>query len=1002
MKMYGTAQGTGSNRGILGHSAMAVTFVLALLATACSPEQSTTPADTGAAQSEPATAQYTRIYPPNATDPLNAHIYELNNGLRVYLSRNTEEPRFYAEIAVRAGSKHDPADATGLAHYLEHLLFKGNQQLGTLDYEAEKPYLDEIRELYEIHFNTADPVERAAIYSQINQASQQAAEYAIPNEFDKLYSIMGASGLNAHTWHEETVYKVGLPANRLEQWATIESDRFINPVFRLFHTELEVVYEEKNRTLDNRDRISYYALADLLYKNHPYGQQSTIGDAEHLKNPSLVYIQDYFDTYYVPNNMAIFISGDIDIEQTINTVAQHFSKWESKPLPPAQSWQEEPITEVERATVYYPGQEQVTMAFRTVPNGHPDKEALMLVDMILDNRTAGLINLNLNQRQRVQAAGSSPEFHNDYGAQTLWGVPREGQTLEEVEQLLLEQIEMIKQGEFEDWILPAIVNDFKRMEKRSLESNVARVTEMREAFLSHADWNTHIGEIRRLERVTKQDVIDVANRYFSDQNYVAVHRLDGPADIPEVEKPQIDPVNIDPSRQSEYAANILAMPYDEIEPRFLEAGVDYQVAEFAPNVPIYYAHNELNDLFTFSINIEVGTEQNELLSMASALLDKSGTVDYPAEELQKQWYRLGSDFSFSVGSNETQISIAGMDPQFEESLTLMLSLISDPQSDAQTLEDLKRTVLQARADQKENPAVISQALYLYNRYGDESPMLQSLTSEQIRSVDAPTLLALIPQLLKYEHSISYTGSMPLQTVSEIVSGHHQIGSELMAPPAEKLMFAREIQDNQIYVIDRDTAQAQIRIEFPDTTYDPTLTVPSSLYNNYFGSGMSSVVFQELREARALAYSAAARYAQGGHQDAENLMLGVIGTQNDKAIDALDAFVDLIDNMPQSFERFADAYGSQINDYRTATTSARQVPGMVRAWQRLGYNSDPRPEQFAQLQSAGFEDMLQFQQNHVAGRPKFISIVGDTDRIDLEALSRLGTVQTLSVDDVFVE
>ncbi|HBX37442.1 MAG TPA: hypothetical protein DEG76_09210, partial [Pseudohongiella sp.] len=449
------------------------------------------------------------------------------------------------------------------------------------------------------------------------------------------------------------------------------------------------------------------------------------------------------------------------------------------------------------------------MAFRTVPNGHPDKEALMLLDMILDNRTAGLINLNLNQRQRVQAAGSSPEFHNDYGAQTLWGVPREGQTLGEVEQLLLEQIEMIKQGEFEDWILPAIVNDFKRMEKRSLESNVARVTEMREAFLSHADWNTHIGEIRRLERVTKQDVIDVANRYFSEQNYVAVHRLDGPADIPEVEKPQIDPVNIDPSRQSEYAANILAMPYDEIEPRFLEAGTDYQVAEFAPNVPVYYAHNELNDLFTFSINIEVGTEQNELLSMASALLDKAGTVDYPAEELQKQWYRLGSDFSFSVGSNETQISIAGMDPQFEESLALMLSLISDPQSDAQTLEDLKRTVLQARADQKENPAVISQALYLYNRYGDESPMLQSLTSEQIRSVDAPTLLALIPQLLEYEHSISYTGSMPLQTVSEIVSEHHQVDSELMTPPAEKLMFAREIRDNQIYVIDRDTAQAQI-------------------------------------------------------------------------------------------------------------------------------------------------------------------------------------------------
>jgi len=117
-------------------------------------------------------------------------------------------------------------------------------------------------------------------------------------------------------------------------------------------------------------------------------------------------------------------------------------------------------------TVRYRGEEEVEIAFRTVPNGHPDKEALMLVDMILDNRTAGLINLNLNQAQAVQAAGSSPEFLNDYGSQRLWGVPKQGQTLEEVEQLLLDQIALVKAGEFEDWIIPAIVNDFKKTEKQ--------------------------------------------------------------------------------------------------------------------------------------------------------------------------------------------------------------------------------------------------------------------------------------------------------------------------------------------------------------------------------------------------------------------------------------------------------------------------------------------------------------------------------------------------------
>ncbi|MEX2130254.1 MAG: insulinase family protein, partial [Pseudohongiellaceae bacterium] len=365
----------------------------------------------------------------------------------------------------RAGSKHDPADATGLAHYLEHLLFKGNQRMGTLDYAAEQPYLDRVTELYEEHFNTVDETRRAEIYAEINRQAQLAAQWAIPNEIDKVYNSMGASGLNAHTSYEETVYKVGLPSNRLAQWAEIEADRFIDPVFRLFHTELETVYEELNRSLDNADRIILYATDELLYKNHPYGQQPTIGHPEHLKNPSLVYIQNYYDTYYVPNNMAIFISGDINVEETIALISEKFSRWERKPVPTVGPWDETPLQGAERATVQYPGEEQVQLAFRTVGYGHEDIEALMMLDMILDNRTAGLINLNLNQAQAVSQAGSYPRFLNDYGSQQLWGAPKQGQSLEEVERLLLAQLDAVKAGEFEDWIIPAIVNDFKKSQK---------------------------------------------------------------------------------------------------------------------------------------------------------------------------------------------------------------------------------------------------------------------------------------------------------------------------------------------------------------------------------------------------------------------------------------------------------------------------------------------------------------------------------------------------------
>jgi predicted Zn-dependent peptidase len=982
-------------------------LVLALVAACSEPTGNSAPqpvaseAGNEAGNEAESTPGYRRLNNPNPDDPLAAHIFELDNGLQVYLTENHEEPVFYAEIAVRAGSKHDPADATGLAHYLEHLLFKGNRNLGTLNYEAEKPHLDRIVELYEEHFDSTDPERRAEIYAEINAEAQLAAQYAVPNEIDKLYNSMGASGLNAHTWHEETVYKVSVPSNRLEQWAVIESDRFINPVFRLFHTELETVYEEKNRTLDNPGRIIGTAVDQLLFKQHPYGQQPTIGTVEHLKNPSLVYIQDYFDRYYVPNNMGIFISGDIEIDSTIELIAEHFNRWEPKPVPEVGPWEEEPLQGAERDVVQYPGQEQVSLAFRTAGNSSPDKPALILLDMILDNRTAGLINLNLNQQQLVSEAGSSPLFLNDYGVQNLYGVPKQDQSLEEVEELLLAQLELIKAGEFEDWILPAIINDFEKNEKASLEFNAARVNSMRQAFIEGADWDHYIGQLDRMSELTKDDVVAVANKYFAD-DYVAVYRVNAEADIPPVEKPAIDPVAIDPSRQSEFAASILAMEFEPIEPDYVVADEDYRVVEFAEGVQLYYAPNPLNDLFTFSVNVEVGTESNQYLSMASQLLEVAGTDSMSNEELQKEWYRMGSNFRFGSGENASGMSLNGLDDQFENSLDLMMDLLNNPSADPMTLEQLKAITLKSREDQKSSPTAIARALFLYNRYGEESPMLEALSSEDIMAAELDELLALPAQLLDYKHTLAYTGSLPLEDVVSILREHYPVAEELADTPPVRLRRAREIDSNEVLVVDQQTAQAQVRIEFADGLFNEGDTVNAQLYTSYFGSGMSSVVFQELREARALAYSASAAYSQGNRQDAQNMMLGVIGTQTDKTVDALTAFIDLIDNMPVSSERFAETANSLENRYRTSRVSFREVIGSVRRWEQLGLDGDPRPHRFSQLQTTSLDDMIEFQQQHVANRPKLISVLGDLSVIDREALASFGEVQEIESDSLFVD
>ncbi len=944
---------------------------------------------------------YIRVNAPNPLDQMDTHIYRLDNGLLVYLTENHEEPRFYAEIAVRAGSKHDPADATGLAHYLEHLLFKGNRNLGSLDYEAEAPYLDRIVELYEAHFASEDPTERAAIYAEINATAQQAAQYAIPNEIDKLYNSMGASGLNAHTSNEETVYRVGLPSNRLRQWAEIESDRFVNPVFRLFHTELETVYEEKNRALDNRSFIIYQALNDLLFPEHPYGQQPTIGTVDHLKNPSLVYIQNYFDTWYVPNNMAVFVSGDIDIPETIALIAGKFGHWQPGELPRIGPWNDPPVEGVRRATVQYPGEEQVQLAFPTAPYAHPDMEALILLDMILDNRTAGLINLNLNQQQRVARAGSSPAFLVDAGYQLLYGVPKQDQTLAEVERLLLEQIEIIKEGEFEDWIIPAIINDFARNEKAGLESNTARVARMRDAFIRGVDWDYRVAELERMGELTRDDVVAVANRYFGG-DYVAVEQVNGQHEVPLVEKPVIDPVEIDPTRQSAFAARVLAMDHDSIEPVFVEADRDYRILDLAGGVQLYYAPNPLNDLFTLSINVDAGSEEMGKLSLSAALMDVAGSASLSNEDLQKQWYRMGSEFGFRVAENASSFNLSGLDDQFEDSLALMLELVREPVSDENTLEQLKGIILKAREDQKQSPPAIARALYLYNRYGEESPMLESLTSEEIMQSGLEELLGLPASLLGYEQTIAYTGSLPLEDVAAILRRHLPNDGELQAPPGYRFRQARDIGETELYVVDQQTAQAQVRIEFADGVYDEGDSMLSSLYTSYFGSGMSSVVFQELREARALAYSASARYAQGGRRNDQNLMLGAIGTQTDKTAEALTAFIDLIDNMPVSTERFEETVNASLNRYRTSKLGFREVLPAVRGWERLGLEGDPRRRRYAELQQASMDDLVEFQRQHVKDRAKLISIVGDLSVIDLAELEPFGRVQQVRVDELFAD
>jgi len=543
-----------------------------------------------------------------SNDPTGLRLYTLDNGLKVYLSQNNDAPTIQTFIPIRAGSNYDPKESTGLAHYLEHMVFKGTDKIATIDWETEEQLLAQISDLYEKHKAEPDADKKLAIYKQIDSISYVASGYAVANEYDKMVSLLGATGTNAHTWYEETVYKNKIPANELDKWASLESERFNKLVLRLFHTELEAVYEEFNRGQDSDGRKAHYAKMEALFPKHPYGQQTTLGTSEHLKNPSMVAINNYFDTYYVPNNMAVVLVGDIDFDETIKKIDATFGKFKYKEVTHPELPKEEPISGIVTREVFGPNNENVSVAFRTDGIGTDDEKYITLIDMILANSSAGLMDLNLNQKQLVQNATSSPFFQNDYGTLTFSGTPKADQTLDEVKDLMLDQVAKIKAGEFDDWMIDAVVNDLKLSQTRRYENSTALASMYYSAFIHNENWNDKIQFLDDLKKISKDELVAYANNFFTD-NYVVVYKRQGvDENISKVENPGITPIQINRDAESEYLKEFNKIESADLQPVFVDYKKEILKANLESDIEMSYIKNKNNDLFNLNIIFDMGKD----------------------------------------------------------------------------------------------------------------------------------------------------------------------------------------------------------------------------------------------------------------------------------------------------------------------------------------------------------------------------------------------------------
>ena len=559
-------------------------------------------------------------------DMMQTRIYTLDNGLKVYLSVNNEKPRIQTYIAVRTGSKNDPAETTGLAHYLEHLMFKGTKQFGTNNAEAEAPLLAEIELRYEAYRRLTDPEARRQAYHEIDSVSQLAAKYFIPNEYDKLMAAIGAEGTNAYTSNDVTCYTADIPSNEIENWAKIQSDRFQNMVIRGFHTELEAVYEEYNIGLSSDGRKLYATAYKMLWPNHPYGLQTTIGTQEHLKNPSITNIKNYFNKWYRPNNVAICMAGDLDPDKTIAIIEKYFSSWEPgadvaqptfAPLPPLTAPGDPPVLGQEA--------EQVWVGWRAKQANSLQADTLQLMQRVLSNGRAGLFDLDLNQTMKVQRAAGGCELLRDHGGFLLMGTPKQGQTLEEVRSLMLAEIDKLKRGDFPDNLLPSIINNLKRSHYSLLESNYGRADMFVDAFIDEIDWKQEVESIDRISKITKQELVDFANQFFTE-GYVTIFKKQGIDSLQKkIDKPAITPIQANRDQKSAFVQAIQDAKVEPIQPHFVDLKKDITILNTKKKLPLYYLKNETNGLFNLVFFYDFGQSADNRYEVAADYLKYLGT-----------------------------------------------------------------------------------------------------------------------------------------------------------------------------------------------------------------------------------------------------------------------------------------------------------------------------------------------------------------------------------------
>ena len=930
--------------------------------------------------------------------------FKLSNGMTVWLNEDHSQPKVFGAVVVKAGAKDCPN--TGIAHYFEHIMFKGTDKIGTIDYAAEKPWLDSISAQYDLLSQTKDEAERTKIQSHINELSLKAADYMIPNEFNRLISKYGGSGLNAGTSYDLTFYYNSFMPQFIEQWCWLNSERLMNPVFRGFQGELENVYEEKNRASDEMTGNLMDDAFKAVFKTQPYAYP-ILGSTENLKNPRLSDMADFYKKYYVASNMCLILCGDITPDSTLTPLLeQTFGRVQTGPVPERGYSPMPDIQAGEKYEIKLPipliGAE--ALIYKAPTEYEADADAFELVNKLLYNGKAGLLDSLVNEHQ-VQISAAANMALDDAAGSLVIVIPKLFGKMKTAEERVKEQLQKVMNGDFSEAQLEILKQEMVLEAQQELETIDKRALMLVMIVTKGKTWQDLLNRIEAIKSITKADVMAAARKYYG-ANYITLSKKYGTPDKETIKQPGYQPIapkNAD--AKSAFAQQLEQMPVKEAEVRTVDFAQDIKTQKLSDHTTLYYNENPINDIFTFTLRYQNGTLNTPKLAVLANYLSQLGTDSLKKQQLEKAWQNIGTTMEVVQGDERFSFNLTGPDHQLKPALQLLAHFLKAAKGDDEALKDLKDDdKVDRKSFGKQKDDVVKPVLRKI-AYGDKSEYLTQLSKKEIKALKSDELLEAFHELQQYDCELFYCGR---QSTADVAAWSQQMLplAQCTKPKADTFRPLQQYSEPTVFFYDVPKSRQNYVISYDGISPQPTAEERTKLklWEEYFSGGMSSVLFQNVREFRSLAYSTGGKIlttSLARHAQEPLAYFTATGTQADKTMEAVAVIDSLLRQMPMKEENLEAARQSVLSDIQNDYPTFRGMGKYIANQLGEGYTTDPNADIARLLPGISAQDVMQLYQQHIAKNQNRVwIIIGDKKLTDMKALARYGKIVELKKEEIY--